>query len=69
MTRGPKLVKLRCEGCREDNKKCEESKPCKYCLESVRECVNVPRRGRARVKSVGLICLFFQCRKGHLLSC
>ena len=55
VSRGPKLVKLRCEGCREDNKRCEESRPCKYCVEDEKECIVVPRKGRGhgtRVKSV-----------------
>lgn len=56
--RGPKLVKLRCEGCREDNKRCEDPRPCKYCVESNKPCVLVPRKGRGhgtRVKAVSSI--------------
>jgi hypothetical protein len=64
VTRGPKLVKLRCEGCREDNKKCEELRPCKYCLDIKKECVNVPRKGRGhgtRVKFVSWARCYFHC--------
>ena len=60
VSRGPKLVKLRCEGCREDNKRCEESRPCKYCVENLKECIVVPRKGRGhgtRVKAVRIFLL------------
>lgn len=53
--RGPKLVKLRCEGCRQDNRKCEDARPCRHCTEQGRECVSVQRKGRGhgtRVKAV-----------------
>lgn len=58
VARGPKLVKLRCEGCRQDNKRCEDARPCAHCLELGRECVSVPRKGRGhgtRVKAVGYL--------------
>ena len=56
MNRGPKLVKLRCECCRRDNKKCEDTRPCRYCIEQNVECVNATRKGRGhgtRVMAVG----------------
>ena len=46
VSRGPKLVKLRCEGCRNQNKKCEDNRPCRFCVEDGHECVNAVRKGR-----------------------
>jgi hypothetical protein len=39
-------VKLRCEGCRKENKKCEDNRPCRFCIEEGLECVNAVRKGR-----------------------
>ena len=63
--RGPKLVKLRCEGCRQENRKCEDARPCKQCIEQGRECVSVQRKGRGhgtRVKAVSSFCPLFSNR-------
>jgi len=59
--RGPKLVKLRCEHCRQENRKCEDSRPCRECIEQGKECVNLQRRSRGhgtRVKAVSRSVLF-----------
>lgn len=58
MNRGPKLVKLRCESCRKDNKKCEDTRPCKYCLEDGVECVNATRKGRGHGTRVMAVSCF-----------
>ncbi|KAF8202299.1 hypothetical protein BJ912DRAFT_944416 [Pholiota molesta] len=55
LPRGPKLIKLRCEGCRMDNKRCEETRPCGYCSDAGKICVTAARKGRGhgtRVKTV-----------------
>jgi hypothetical protein len=59
--RGPKLVKLRCESCRQDNKRCEDARPCKFCVEGQKQCITQPRRGRGhgtRVKAVSIVIIY-----------
>lgn len=53
--KGPKVVHLRCENCRNDNKRCEDVRPCSSCLEEGKDCIQLGRRGRGhgtRVKAV-----------------
>ena len=40
----PKSGKLRCEACRQNNKKCGDDRPCRYCREADLECVENGRR-------------------------
>lgn len=64
--RGPKLVKLRCEGCRVDNKRCEDSRPCKHCITKGMPCVNLPRKGRGHGNRVKAACT--SCRQVHVFN-
>jgi hypothetical protein len=58
--RGPKLVKLRCEGCRQNNKRCEDARPCEACVQSGIDCVTQPRKGRGHGTRVKAACI--NCR-------
>ena len=67
--RSPKLVKLRCEGCRENGKRCEENRPCRFCVELGKDCVTAPRKGRGhgtRVKAVRIFYLVDDCDSSHV---
>ncbi|KAH8833122.1 hypothetical protein DL96DRAFT_709030 [Flagelloscypha sp. PMI_526] len=63
MERCPKIVKVRCDGCRLNHKRCEEARPCVFCLEKEIECTQTTRKGGqgTRVKAA---CL--PCRKSKL---
>lgn len=64
-------MKLRCEGCREENKRCEETRPCRYCVDNDKECIVVPRKGRGhgtRVKAVNIVFIYTKGISNNLSS-
>lgn len=48
VARRPKHVKVRCQRCREANKRCEDVRPCYYCSTLGEACVDLPRKGKGR---------------------
>lgn len=61
VARRPKLVKVRCQPCRETNRRCEDARPCQSCSTHGEMCINPPKKGRVngtRVKVVSMSYVF-----------
>ncbi|KAI0255868.1 hypothetical protein BJV78DRAFT_580019 [Lactifluus subvellereus] len=61
VARGPKLVKVRCQPCRETNRRCEDARPCQSCSTHGEMCINPPKKGRVNGTRVKVACV--KCRQ------